>query len=231
MSSRKTTNSDAETAAFAARLGHRFADPRLLEQALTHRSFAQQNNERLEFLGDAVLGAVVADALFNRYDTEQESGLSLMRASLVRRDTLASIGRELELGRALMLGSAELRSGAHDRSSVLADALEAVLGAVYLDAGFEVAHALVLKLFENRLATVSVSKDAKTRLQELLQGRGEARPVYSVESVTGADHARQFMVRCTTADDAASATGTASSRRRAEQLAAAGVLEKLGESL
>ncbi len=220
-----------------------FHQPELLTQALRHKSAGALNNERLEFLGDAVVGLVVADELYRRYPEAQEDGLSLMRATLVRRDALAGIARELDLGRAIDLGSGELRSGGHDRSSILADAFEAVIGAVFLDAGFPAAEALLKRLFRKRLDTVVVSKDPKTRLQELLQGNGAALPVYVVENTTGADHARSFEVSCVLPegskmksesavnDQIVSATGVASSRRAAEQQAAGNLLELLGKSL
>lgn len=220
----------------------RFNQPELLTQALCHKSAGVINNERLEFLGDAVIGLVVADELYRRYPDKQEDGLSLMRATLVRRDGLAGIARELDLGRAIELGPGELRSGGHDRSSILADAFEAVIGAFFLDAGFSAAEALLKRLFRERLDTVIVSKDAKTRLQELLQGNGAALPEYIVENTTGADHARSFEVRCMLPegskiksespvnDQSVSATGVASSRRAAEQQAAGNMLELLGKT-
>ena len=212
-------------------LGVEFANPELMRQALRHKSMGSLNNERLEFLGDAVLGQVIAHELYLRYPNTHEDGLSLMRAALVRRDALALIARELDLGRALELGGGELKGGGHQRSSILADALEAVIGAVYLDGGFEVARSLLLRLFDERLNQVKVTKDAKTLLQELLQSRKSPLPSYEVIKVTGPDHARHFEVSCQLADGSQQAIGQAASRRAAEQNAAAGLLELLGVSI
>ncbi len=229
---------NAETERLCRLLNVEFQDVGLLTQALRHKSAGSRNNERLEFLGDAVLGLVVADELYLRYPEKHEDGLSLMRAALVRRDSLAAIARELDLGRAIELGPGELRSGGHNRNSILADAFEAVVGAVFLDAGFPAAEALVQRLFSDRLDSVVVSKDAKTRLQELLQARGAPLPQYSVANISGADHARSFEVLCQVSSAAGngaaggetkSATGVASSRRAAEQQAADNMLELLGQ--
>jgi len=236
----KQRGGNAETERLCRLLGIEFRRVDLLTQALRHKSVGTHNNERLEFLGDAVLGLVVADELYRRYPDKHEDGLSLMRAALVRRDSLAAIARQLDLGRAIELGPGELRSGGHNRSSILADAFEAIVGAVFLDAGFPVAEALVQRLFSDRLDSVVVSKDAKTRLQELLQARGAPLPEYSVAKISGADHARSFEVLClvTAADDKGdaagipqSATGVASSRRAAEQQAAGNMLGLLGQDL
>ncbi len=212
------------------RLEFEFDNADLLAQALRHKSAGPLNNERLEFLGDAVLGQVIAHALYLRYPDEHEDGLSLMRAALVRRDSLAEIARELDLGRAIELGSGELKSGGHRRNSILADAVEAIIGAVYLDGGFATAEQLVQRLFAKRLDDVVVRKDAKTRLQELLQARQEPLPSYTVVQVSGADHARQFEVCCELVDGTRNASGQASSRRAAEQQAAANLLRLLGEN-
>lgn len=240
------TENNGEIDRLCRQLGVTFNQPELLTQALRHKSAGTVNNERLEFLGDAVVGLVVADELYRRYPDKHEDGLSLMRAALVRRDALAGISRELELGRLIELGPGELRSGGHERNSILADAFEALVGAVFLDAGFPVAEALLQRLFGDRLDAVVVRKDAKTRLQELLQGNGAALPEYIVEKTTGADHARSFEVRCRLPEGAKlnsgskvkdstavneptlSALGVASSRRAAEQKAASNVLELLG---
>ena len=205
-----------------------FNDSELLAQALRHKSAGAPNNERLEFLGDAVLGQVIAKALYLKHPKSAEDGLSLMRASLVRRDSLAEIARELDLGRAIQLGSGELKSGGHQRNSILADAFEAILGAVYLDQGFPEVETLILRLFSKHLDRVVVSKDAKTRLQEYLQGRQQALPRYSVVDVSGADHARKFEVCCELIDGEEKAMGQATSRRAAEQDAAAKLLALLG---
>jgi len=207
-----------------------FKNAELIQQALRHKSVGSRNNERLEFLGDAVLGQVIAHALYLRYPDEHEDGLSLMRAALVRRDSLAELARELDLGRAIELGAGELKGGGHRRNSILADAFEAIIGAVYLDSGFAVAETLLLRLFDERLNTVSVTKDAKTRLQELLQSQKDPLPSYDVVQVSGPDHARRFEVRCALADGTQQAHGQATSRREAEQAAAARLLELLGAS-
>lgn len=204
-----------------------FNNSELMQQALRHKSVGPHNNERLEFLGDAVLGQVIAHALYLRYPKEHEDGLSLMRAALVRRDSLADIARELDLGRAIELGTGELKGGGHRRNSILADAFEAIIGAVYLDGGFARAEALLLRLFDQRLDTVSVAKDSKTQLQELLQARKDALPNYEVVEVTGPDHARQFEVCCELPDGTLKALGQGSSRREAEQKAAGSLLELL----
>jgi len=215
----------AEVARVCRLLDVEFNNPELIQQAVRHKSVGTHNNERLEFLGDAVLGQVIAHALFLRYPNEHEDGLSLMRAALVRRDSLAEIARELDLGRAIELGTGELKGGGHRRNSILADAFEAIIGAVSLDGGFDLAESLLLRLFDQRLDTVSVAKDSKTQLQELLQARKEALPNYEVVEVTGPDHARRFEVCCETADGALRALGQGSSRREAEQKAAGSLLE------
>ena len=243
-----TQNFITERDALAGRLAHSFADPNLLDFALTHKSvssqrtkqprataapaealgnLAQSDNERLEFLGDAVLGMVIANQLYATHPELAQDGLSLIRASLVNKDALALIARELELGRAIRLGAGELRSGGHDRSSILADALEAVIGAVFLDAGYDAARDLILRLFARSLANARVVKDAKTQLQEWLQAVGEELPSYSVEEITGADHARQYQVRCSLPGRKDSALGQGRSRRAAEQAAATEVLALL----
>jgi len=244
-----TKNFITERDALATRLAHSFADPKLLEYALTHKSFgsqrskkpsptsippfapldvqanqAQSDNERLEFLGDAVLGMVIANQLYTTHPELAQDGLSLIRASLVNKDALALIARELELGRAVRLGAGELRSGGHDRSSILADALEAVIGAVFLDGGYDAAREFILRLFARSLANAVVVKDAKTQLQEWLQANGDQLPQYSVEEITGADHARQYQVRCSLPGREEFALGGGRSRRAAEQAAATEVL-------
>lgn len=232
-----TKNFVNERDALARRLAHEFQNTELLDFALTHKSAGssqaspkgqtETNNERLEFLGDAVLGMVIAQRLFISHPELEQDGLTLIRASLVNKHALALIAREIELGRSIRLGPGELRSGGHDRSSILADTLEAVIGAVFLDAGYPAARDLILRLFEQALATASVTKDAKTQLQEWLQGHREALPVYSVEEVTGADHARQYQVRCALPGRDEVGLGAGSSRRAAEQAAAAQILECL----
>ncbi|MGE5153789.1 MAG: ribonuclease III [Bdellovibrio bacteriovorus] len=213
-------------------LGHQFRREDLLDQALTHRSAGGINNERLEFLGDALIGFVVAEALVGRLPEADEGILSRMRAALVKRESLAELARELTLGEYLRLGAGELRTGGHNRDSILADALEAVLGAVYLDAGFETARAVAMSLFGAPLGQVSAApagKDPKTRLQELLQARRRPIPEYQVVSVAGSQHAQSFRVSCLLPDRGILTQGEGSSRRRAEQAAAEAMLARLAE--
>jgi len=218
---------------FRRALGREFADARLLEQALTHRSFGPPNNERLEFLGDAVLNHAIAEALFSALPTAPEGELTRLRAELVREQSLAAIARDVELGDDLRLGSGELRSGGFRRDSILADALEAVIGAVHLDGGWEASRDLIQRWFGTRLLeTVQrrPAKDAKTRLQEWLQGRAMPLPVYELVETSGSDHAKVFLVRCRVGADGPVAEASGSSRRTAETLAAEGVLALLPET-
>lgn len=211
-------------------LGHGFADNELLELALTHRSAGGRNNERLEFLGDALINACVAEALYRRHSELEEGDLSRLRASLVNQDTLAEVARELDLGSHLTLGPGELKSGGFRRASILADALEAVVGAVFLDAGFEAARRVTLGLLESRLSaplSTEALKDAKTRLQEALQARELPLPVYAVESVRGEPHKQTFRVSCTVPALQVRTEGEAGSRRAAEQEAARHALEAI----
>ena len=212
------------------RIGHAFADPALLAQALTHRSAAAVHNERLEFLGDGVVNLIAAEALFLRWPRADEGVLTRARAELVREASLATIARHLELGERLTLGPGELKSGGFRRDSILADALEAVVAAIYLDAGYAACRAVVLPWFEHALAALPAGnpeKDAKTRLQEWLQARQRPLPLYELVGESGEEHARLFLARCTLSEPAASAEGQGSSRRLAEQAAAAAVLESL----
>jgi len=202
----------------------------LLEQALTHRSAGPVNNERLEFLGDALLGLVIAEALWRRFPAADEGELSRRRASLVNKESLARVARGLRLGDYLRLGSGEARTGGHTRDSILADALEAVIGAVYLDKGFAVARDMLLRVFEQPLATLAEAdavKDPKTRLQEMLQSVRRPLPDYEVVDISGQQHAQRFAVRCTLADEARTSVGQGTSRRRAEQDAAERMLALL----
>jgi ribonuclease-3 len=211
-------------------LGHAFADPQLLDDALTHRSAQARHNERLEFLGDAVLGFLVAEALWRRFPQATEGELSRLRARLVNRESLAGVAQALDLGQYLRLGAGELRSGGHARESILADAVEAVLAALYLDGGLEVARGVVDQLLGTRIAALSPAdqgKDAKTRLQEWLQGRRLALPVYEVLETSGEDHAQTFVVRCAVEALGRSSTAAGPNRRKAEQLAAERLLETL----
>lgn len=211
-------------------LGHRFADDGLLELALTHRSAGGRNNERLEFLGDALINACVAETLYRRHGELEEGDLSRLRASLVNQEALADLARGLDLGAHLVLGPGELKSGGHRRPSILADALEALVGAVFLDAGFAVARDVVLSLLAVRLASTPSAeslKDAKTRLQEVLQARDLPLPVYEVVSVRGEPHRQVFRVSCRLEPLEIRTEGEAGSRRGAEQEAARHALEKM----
>ncbi|MFP4154341.1 MAG: ribonuclease III [Halothiobacillaceae bacterium] len=214
----------------AGRLGLSFRDEALFHRALRHRSAGSSNNERLEFLGDGVLNFVIAEQLFEKRPDAPEGELSRLRATLVREGTLAEIARELDLGAYLTLGSGELKSGGFRRSSILADALEALIGAVYLDRGFEAARNLVRDLFDDRLADLPKAadlKDPKTRLQEYLQARQLELPRYEVLEVRGAAHAQTFRVVCVVDARGIVAEGTGSSRRKAEQAAAEDMLLQL----
>jgi len=215
------------------RIGHVFADPSLLAQALTHRSAGTPHNERLEFLGDGVVNLIAAEALYQRWPRADEGVLTRARAELVREASLATIARRLELGERLTLGPGELKSGGFRRDSILADALEAVVAAIYLDAGYEACRGVVLPWFEQALDALPAGrpeKDAKTRLQEWLQARQRPLPAYEMVSESGEDHAKVFLCRCTLSEPPASAEGEGTSRRRAEQAAAAAVLERLEPS-
>lgn len=211
-------------------LGCRMLQSSLLERALTHRSAGASNNERLEFLGDALLGLVVAEALVQRFPDANEGHLSRLRATLVKEESLARLARGLELGDYLRLGVGERRGGGYARDSILADALEALLAAVYLDQGFEAAREVILSLLRDPLAalgTGETSKDPKTRLQELLQARRRPLPRYEVTAVAGHEHAQRFCVRCSLPDGLESSEGEGTSRRRAEQQAAEQMLGRL----
>ncbi len=211
--------------------GHAFATPGLLQQALTHRSAGTPHNERLEFLGDAVLGMIVAEALYARWPNADEGALTRARAELVRESSLAEVARRLEVGARLVLGPGEMKSGGHRRDSILSDALEAVIGAIYLDAGFEACRRAVLPWFEAAVEAVpasKVGKDPKTRLQEWLQARQRPLPQYELLSEGGEEHARIFQVRVRLEDPAVSADGEGGSRRAAEQQAADAVLARIG---
>ena len=212
------------------RLQHRFSDPKLLHRALTHRSFSSEHNERLEFLGDSVLGLSISALLYDRLGAQSEGDLSRVRANLVRQETLHGIASSLGLPDLLRLGEGEARSGGHRRPSILADALEAVIGAVYLDAGFDAAHALVLRLFRDVEVTPhmpAAAKDPKTELQEWLQGRRMKLPVYRVAATVGAAHKQTFEVECEVADLGLLERGIGPSRRAGEQAAAASMLLQL----
>lgn len=213
-------------------LGYECRDPALFEAALTHRSAAGVHNERLEFLGDAVLNCAIAKLVFREFAAANEGDLSRLRASLVSGESLANIAAELDLGTWVRLGSGELKSGGFRRKSILADALEAVFGAIYLDAGFDAAAAVIEHLFAprlQRLPSADELKDPKTRLQEALQARGLNLPEYAVHSVTGAAHAQRFTVHCRVASAGIETSGEGGSRRAAEQSAAQAALKRLHE--
>lgn len=219
-----------------ARLGYRFRDPALLRQALTHKSAGADNFERLEFLGDSVLGFIIGEALFAALPAASEQRLTLLRASLVNEATLADVARQLGLGTFLHLGVGARKTGGAERPSILANALEALLGAVARDSGFDAAATTVRGLFRERLATIRQSaedpaldaglKDPKTRLQEWLQGRGHPLPAYVVVERSGPEHAQVFCVECR-AGELAPTRGRGSSRREAEKAAAARALRRL----
>lgn len=214
----------------ADRIAHTFQNPELLRHALRHRSAGAPNNERLEFLGDALVDLVVAEALHARWPKADEGALTRARAALVRESALAAIARELELGPRIELGPGELKSGGHRRDSILADALEAVVAAIHLDAGYDACRAVVLPWFEAMMAELpvgKVEKDPKTRLQEWLQARQRPRPAYRLLDTRGDDHARVFTVVCETAEPAHAEQAEASSLRAAEQLAAERLLARL----
>ncbi|MGR9089924.1 MAG: ribonuclease III [Gammaproteobacteria bacterium] len=211
-------------------LAYEFSDPALLQLALTHRSAAKANNERLEFLGDAVLGQVIAERLFRQFEDADEGQLTRSRALLVRKETLARIARELSLGEHIVLGEGELKSGGWRRDSILANTLEAVIGAIYLDGGHAACTEEIYRWFGATLASVDPQrsgKDAKTRLQEHLQSRGQALPRYSAVSMTGPAHDQRFTIECRVDSEASPATATGRSRRAGEQLAAQLMLERL----
>ncbi|MEO8223807.1 MAG: ribonuclease III [Gammaproteobacteria bacterium] len=211
-------------------LGYRFADENLLDLALTHRSAGGASNERLEFLGDAVLGLVIAEALHSAHAEADEGTLSRLRARLVRRETLEDVARELTLGDFLHLGPGELRSGGHRRASILANSLEAVFGAVFLDGGWDATRQVILKLLGARIAALDADeelRDPKTRLQEYLQAKGHALPTYAVELVSGVAHAQHFNVTCRLPTPALEVRGAGPSRRAAEQEAAEQALRVL----
>jgi len=215
------------------KLGYEPRDPALLAAALTHRSTpGAEHNERLEFLGDAVLNLLVAEHLYRRFPDATEGDLSRARARVVSAEPLAEVAAQLQLGDVLKMGSGELRTGGFRRKSILADALEALLGAVYLDGGMTAAQALIDRLFEPRVAALpplDTLKDAKTRLQEYLQSRGLPLPRYSLQRVEGEPHARVFWIDCDVGSLGLRAQGSGASRRRAEQEAAAKVLLELSQ--
>jgi ribonuclease III len=210
--------------------GYAFAQPALCETALTHRSAAAMHNERLEFLGDSVLNCGVARLLYAAHPQADEGALSRLRASLVSGETLAQIAAELGVGEFLRLGSGELKSGGFRRASILADALEALIGAIFLDSGFDAAQTVIARIMTPRMLDLPAAdalKDPKTRLQEVLQGRGLSLPTYTLTAVAGDPHAQSFTVTCEVPVFGVTAVADGASRRRAEQLAAAKALDLL----
>jgi ribonuclease-3 len=210
-------------------LNYEFTNPKLLDTALSHRSVGVNNNERSEFLGDSILGFVIADQLFQKFSEADEGQLSRLRASLVKKETLADIARQLSIGNYLKLGQGELRSGGHARDSILADALEAIIAAIYIDSDFQRVRLFILELYDSRLQQLSLTKgqkDPKTRLQEWLQSRQIELPVYEVIEATGPQHKQQFIVLCAIKSMKISTTGKGESKRKAEQDAAEKMLEQ-----
>jgi len=217
-------------ASVQTRIAYTFNQPALLQQALTHRSFSGNNNERLEFLGDGVLNFIIAHQLYNRFNKLAEGDLSRLRAQLVKEASLSEIAFSLNLGDVLKLGEGELKSAGWRRPSILADALEAIIGAVYLDGGFASAEALVLKLYEDKLNTIDpkvIDKDPKSQLQEYLQSKKLDLPDYNVVLIEGEAHAQNFKVECIIKKLNITAQGEGSSRRIAEQQAAQLAMEKI----
>jgi len=213
------------------KLNYEFNNPELLNEALTHRSFSSVNNERLEFLGDSILNFVVSADIFRNRPNFREGMLTRLRANLVCGPTLADIAREYELGDILNLGSGELKSGGFERSSILADTVEAIIGAVYMDGGFEAASDVIKTLYGQRLTELPESepaKDPKTSLQELLQARHISLPTYELLDTTGQAHARVFVVVCDVPDLGLRVQAEGSSIRKAEQAAASDLLSQVG---
>ncbi|WP_117235707.1 ribonuclease III [Vibrio maerlii] len=212
------------------KIGYEFNNADHIHLALTHRSANGKHNERLEFLGDSILSFVIADDLYHRFPNVNEGDMSRMRATLVRGHTLAELGREFELGDYLKLGPGELKSGGFRRDSILADAVEAIIGAIYLDSDIEVVRGIVLSWYQTRLDAIQPGvsqKDPKTRLQEFLQGRKKPLPAYTVTNIKGEAHNQQFTVSCVIAGVEQPVIGKGTSRRKAEQAAAELALEKL----
>lgn len=216
---------------FSALTGYQFNQQDLLQQALTHRSFSRgNNNERLEFLGDSILNLVISNCIYHRFADADEGDLSRIRASLVKQATLAQVAREINLGEYINLGGGELKSGGYRRSSILSDALEAVIGAIYLDSDYQQTETAVLRLFQGQLENMDSAaslKDPKTRLQEYLQARQQGLPAYAVEKTSGKSHSQLFTVSCRIDDPELQASGTGTSRKKAEQQAAQILLDKL----
>lgn len=212
------------------KLNYAFKQEELLKVALTHRSRGGDNNERLEFLGDAVVNFVIAEILYHRFPTASEGDLSRWRAALVNRDALAQLSAQFDLGKYLLLGQGEMRSGGAERPSILSCAMEAVIGAVYLDSGYNIARTCIENWYQSQLQALSSAgshKDAKTSLQERLQSKRVSLPVYAVEAIEGEAHQQHFTVSCNVEDLKLKTIGTGTSRRRAEQEAAQAMLDEL----
>lgn len=215
------------------KIGYQFKDESLLAMAITHRSFSANNNERIEFLGDSLLNMIIAEALYKRFPNLREGELSRIRALLVSGKTLAELANEFNLGVFLRLGAGEKNTGGHRRNSTLADAVEALIGAIYLESGFDVCRERVLSWFEPRIAVLnpeSSHKDAKTRLQEFLQARKLPLPDYQLLDTEGADHQQTFIVSCSVSLLKSTISASGSSRRKAEQAAAEKVLIALKDT-
>jgi ribonuclease-3 len=215
-------------------IDYRFTDPRLLMDALTHRSMGARNNERLEFLGDSVLSLIISSRLFELHPDAPEGDLSRMRARLVRGTSLADVASGIDLGKQIKLGEGELKSGGFRRASILGDAFEALLGAIFLDGGFKACRQVVIDLFDpliENLPDAEDLKDPKTLLQEWLQARARPLPEYELQREEGADHAKKFYVTCRVPDDGTGFEASGSSRRKTEQAAAKQVLRLLKENV
>ncbi len=218
------------SAALCNKLGLQFNDLKLMQRALTHRSAGADNNERLEYLGDSILGFVIAEYLYERFSEADEGILSRLRSGLVNQDSLAELARGFELGEYLTMGSGELKSGGYRRDSILSDALEALIGALHKDQGIVVAKAWILDLFSDRLSLLSLSarqKDPKTRLQEFMQSKGLELPEYTLISTDGSPHRQCFQVQCKISILSETKSGIGTSRKKAEQHAAAEILDAL----
>ena len=211
-------------------LGYYFSDIQLLELALTHRSVSSNNNERLEFLGDSLINHVVAEHVYRKFPRISEGPLSRIRAALVRRESLAELGINLKIGEYLLLGAGECKSGGRHRKSILADAVEAVVGAIYIDGGFEIAREIILVLYSAKFSAMSedlAEKDSKTRIQEYTQAKGLELPIYELESVSGDAHQPMYHVVCKINGSGQVGRGSAQSRQEAEQIAASLILSVL----
>ena len=211
-------------------LGYHFSDIQLLELALTHRSVSSNNNERLEFLGDSLINHVVAEHVYRKFPRISEGPLSRIRAALVRRESLAELGVNLQIGEYLLLGAGECKSGGRNRKSILADAIEAVVGAIYIDGGFEIAREIILVLYSAKFSAMSeklAEKDSKTQIQEYTQAKGLELPIYELESVSGDAHQPIYHVVCRINGSDQVGRGSAQSRQEAEQIAASLILSTL----